>query len=912
MQRSTPANTEHDGPRTTGLRQLGSSFVGRRDDLEALGNLFDTARLVTLIGPGGIGKTRLAFRYAEESSARHAPQRGGDICAVELGTSRTESEFLTVAAAAFGVELSGLALEDVIAKAIGHAIARRGRILVVLDDFEQVAASAPILEQWIDAAPSARFLVTSRVVLGLSEEVTQVVAPLPPNEAMELFLARARNVHPLDDEPTAQRLATEIVEAIDRMPLAIELAASRTRVLSLVELRDRLDRPLAVLGGGRDRHASVRRAVLDSVHLLPEPLQRLFALIATLRDGFTLDAVEGMLELSHPEAMHPGAVLDCLDTLVRSSLLRVIVEQDGPTRYAYFKTIRDVAEELLEKDPDREVVRAAHARAYATAAPQLGARVAKELDNLLLSHATSVALAQKNGDRSRARDSAVVARTLEPLLSARGLSRLRASLSTDVLTALDVTRETNPETRAEAHLSRGRARRELGETTCAYEDFQAALDLAKGSELSGLAAVAVMRLGELLDLKGETVKARARFVEALAVLASADRDDVRTRHEAETRLRLGHAHRREGSLSAARGELELAARDYRKLGDDEGLAAALYELAVIEMFAGRTADAFAGFDAGLEVARRSGARLMEAAHTTARGCLLQDLGDLEAALEHHARAARIFHEHGSRWREASALYYLGTTYLERGEHREALAVFEQSRARCADVGSPHYDALIAGGIALAQAASGEFERAFEELARAETARRAVPDEPSLAVTLEAHRLTLEVYAGRREIDDAVREIEPAVDAAPSDDTRFALRTLRGVGRLRAFASAELVVWGEGEAFEPPSGERVPLPAGSPLRRVLSQLVTARLEAPGEAVSIDEVIRAGWPGERMRADAGLNRAYVALAALRKRGLRDLLVSTAGGYALSQAVVVRREPGGAHAKKAERRQREGIRR
>ena len=86
---------------------------------------------------------------------------------------------------------------------------------------------------------------------------------------------------------------------------------------------------------------------------------------------------------------------------------------------------------------------------------------------------------------------------------------------------------------------------------------------------------------------------------------------------------------------------------------------------------------------------------MEGAHTTARGCLLQDVGKLEEALEHHASAARIFHEYGARYRESSSLYYLGTTYVERGEPRGALSVFEQARTRSSEVGAPRYDA---GGV----------------------------------------------------------------------------------------------------------------------------------------------------------------------------------------------------------------------
>ena len=472
--------------------QAVSPFVGRRSDLDALADHFDSTRIVTVIGPGGIGKSRLAARYAEEHSAEFTRRKGGGVRTVNLSAARNASDFLTATAAAFDVGLEGVGSEDAIAHEIGQAIARCGRVLVVFDDFERVAGSAPILERWLARATSARFLVTSRVVLGLAGEPTQIVAPLPPHDAMEMFLARANNARLIDDDAGARSLAAEIVEAIDRMPLAIELAASRTRVLSLAELRQRLKQPLNVLGGGRDRHASVRSAVLDSVHLLTQSAQRTFALLSTLRDGVTLDAAEAMLKDILPETSAAESILDGLDTLVRSSLLRVITERNGATRNAYFATIREVAEELRERDSAKELALAAHARAFAAASQRMGTNVDADFDNLLLAHATSVALA-RNGKRdaaSNANEAAQISEELDPLLRSRGLSRLRDSLSTDTLEALALTRASNPSAQCKALLSRGRARCELGETATAWKDLDAALALARDNAFPGLAAVA--------------------------------------------------------------------------------------------------------------------------------------------------------------------------------------------------------------------------------------------------------------------------------------------------------------------------------------------------------------------------------------------------------------------------------------
>lgn len=170
-------------------------------------------------------------------------------------------------------------------------------------------------------------------------------------------------------------------------------------------------------------------------------------------------------------------------------------------------------------------------------------------------------------------------------------------------------------------------------------------------------------------------------------------------------------------------------------------------------------------------------------------------------------------------------------------------------------------------------------------------------EPALATLLTIHRATV----GRATVEPmcggrAVLSLEEARDAVqrnPSDDSRFALRQLeRNELRPSPAAPEVLRVWGQGEAFALPGGAKVMLPPRSPLRRVLDQLVRSREDSPGEPVTVDALIRAGWPGEKIRTDAALNRVYVALATLRKQGLRDVISSAGGGYALSRGVIVER--------------------
>ena len=368
--------------------------------------------------------------------------------------------------------------------------------------------------------------------------------------------------------------------------------------------------------------------------------------------------------------------------------------------------------------------------------------------------------------------------------------------------------------------------------------------------------------------------------------------------EAETYLRSAHAHRREGGLAGAEVAVTESVARYRRLGHDEGLGAALYEAAVIAMFQARGEVAMARFDEGLVVARRADARATIGALTTARGGLLQEQGALDEALFHHAEAARIFRELGSRYRETSALYYLASAYLERGDASEAERLLVQALERARGVGSPRYEALIESARAVALGQLGDGAAASEAIERARRSQARCEREPALAATVAIHGFTVELATVAAE-DRAARrgqvtsEARALVEAHPSDDSRFALRVLVAQGRATPPDERRALRIGRGgESFALPGEERaVDLSRRAPLSRVLLLLATRRREAPGEPVPVEEIIRAGWPDERIEARSALNRAYVALATLRKLGLRGVMQTNAGGYCLSPAVAVR---------------------
>jgi tetratricopeptide (TPR) repeat protein len=651
----------------------------------------------------------------------------------------------------------------------------------------------------------------------------------------------------------------------------------------------------------------MRRTVLDSVQLLPAPEREAFAACAVFRGGFTLEAGEAVLG--------GRETLATLEDLVRHSLLRAtpMAELSGELRFSFFEAIREVAIELMAALPARDAIEERHATFYAALSDRLGPdaaihgggeafrRIARELDNLVAAHARAVAesAAGAGAAGTGARRAVAIGLGLEPLLSARGLSRLRLRLLDEAIAAAGRLPSTGDAELAVALLARGLAKRELGDMDAARADFEEGLVLATRTASPDLAALAHARIGEIIEVTGATAEAHGRFVQALELLGRVPDQPLKSLREAEAYMRIAHAHRREGRLASAESAVSEAITRYRSLGHDEGLAAALYEAAVVAMFQGHRAMALGRFDEGLEAARRADARAVGAALTTARGGLLQEMGQLDEALAHHAEAARVFGELGSRYRETSGLYYLATAYLERGDAAEAAKFLVQALDRVRGVGSPRYEALIESCRAITLSELGDAEGSAGAMTRAERARAMCPTEPALGATVAIHRLALSTRAARATaglqdaaIASAAAEGRALAEAHPSDDSRFALRMLLSVlhpGSPKPRVA--LVVWPHGRFFRlPRAAERVDLSRRPPLGRILDALARRRFDAPGDPLPVEEVIRAGWPGERIGAEAALNRARVALATLRKLGLRDLLVTGPGGYWLNAAVAV----------------------
>jgi len=318
-----------------------TSFIGRDAELAAIHSRFASGgRLVSILGPGGVGKTRLATAYA----LRRGPDHPGGAWFVDLTEAHSAGDVANAVADALGVTLVGNEPGTV---QVGRALRARGRLLVVLDNFEQVVEAAPTtVARWLVDAPEAVFLVTTRERLLVTGEVGLHADALPTDDGVHLFDERARAADPSwRGDPGTIRA---IVERVEGMPLAVELAAARVRVLPPAELLHRLDSGFAVLKGGQrgtaPRQASVAAAIEWSWGLLSAAEQRAFAQLSVFRGGFTVGAAEAVVDV--PD------VLDVVQALVDKSLVRL--RADG--RLGMYVAIAEFASAKLAEQGETPVL----------------------------------------------------------------------------------------------------------------------------------------------------------------------------------------------------------------------------------------------------------------------------------------------------------------------------------------------------------------------------------------------------------------------------------------------------------------------------------------------------------------------------------------------------------------------------
>jgi predicted ATPase len=633
------------------LPEPATPLLGRAREVEALGELFarPEVRLVTLTGPGGTGKTRLAVEVAR--SLRDRFPSGAFF--VSLAPIRDPELVPGAIAEVLGVQLGqgDSALEPL------KDFLRDKQLLLVLDNLEQVAGAGPAIAELIASAPRLHVLATSRDVIGVPPEHEFPVGALLESTAVELFAERAQAVEPdfrVTDEN--EQALTEICRRLDGLPLAIELTAARVRLLSPDELLARLEQPTEA--------SPLQETISWSYELLDGDEQALLARLSVFLGGSTIRAAEfvcgdGVVD-----------VVAGLESLVEKSLARRTWGTAGQTRIEMLETIRTFARERLEESGEADRIErrlAEHCVALAERAePHLtGAEQPTWLERLTDENPNLRAALAWSAERGELEPGLRIAGALVRFWSARGLmTEGKRWLDR----ALDRVEDVDPAVRAKALFAAGYAALGLGDFTDARERFEACLALASDLDDRRLHGAALAQLAWVAMADGRGDEARA-LADASLRLARPANDHVTASGALNV---LGELAWRDGNGKAIElYEEGLALR--RELGDDRLVANSLLLL-------GRAEQSEERFEEALELARGLGDTWSTSVALVYLGRARRDGDLLEEALQ-------IARDRGDKRLSAEALQALAAVELNRGEAAQAARLRGAAQALLEEVGA---------------------------------------------------------------------------------------------------------------------------------------------------------------------------------------------------------------------------------
>jgi predicted ATPase/tetratricopeptide (TPR) repeat protein/class 3 adenylate cyclase len=704
------------------------AFVGRGDELRRLAARLDAgARLLTVLGTAGTGKTRLVRRFGWTWLGDWP----GGIYFCDLSEARSLDGIFFAVASALDVPLG----RDDPAVQLGHAIAGRGRCLVLLDNFEQVAEHAQAtLGRWLDRAPEAAFVVTSRERLHLPGEEILPLEPLPLDKAaIELFAVRARAQRPGFVVDEANRAAVgDVVRLLDGLPLAIELAAARVVVLSPAQLVARLRDRFRLLAGARGaaaRQATLRAAIDWSWDLLTAWEQAALAQCSVFDGGFTLEAAEAVLDLAAWSEAPP--TLDVVQALVDKCLLRTWVPAEQgrfdieEPYFGMYVSIHEYAKDKLhcrgpgnqrhaEERHGRYFARFGSDEAIEALSTHGGVKrrraLAMELDNLVT--ACRRAVARRDAETAVATYCAAW-----QVLDLHGPFALGASLGAQVLAigALPAS------PRAAALWTHASALRRSGRIEEAASEVSQTLALVRELHDRRREGLALGALGTLYWEQGRIEEARDCFGTALAI----HRETKNRRAEGAIIANLGCLHDEQGRTEEAEAHYEIGLTIDREIGNrrDEGMT--LNNLALLHYEQGRVDSALGLFDQALAIARECGYRIAEALVLGNLGILNRSQGRLEEARAHYHAAIAVYRDVGDRRLQGPVHGNLGNMDLVEGRLESARENYEAALAIHRASNNSREEGIILGSLANLLARQGRAEEALAHYERALAVHRAV-------------------------------------------------------------------------------------------------------------------------------------------------------------------------------------------
>ena len=924
-----------------------TTFIGRTEELTQLRGYFDAGRrLVSVLGPPGTGKTRTIGEHRTAIDALEVPT-----WFVDLSATRNAREVLAAVAAALEVGLEPGDDFDESVVTVSSALQGEGPALLVLDNFEQVVDAAPAtLGVWMRDCPETHFVVGSRHRLDLPDEYVFELGPLPLGDAVDLFVDRARMIR-RDFERTPQNTAAieQLVTRLDRLPLAIELAAARIATLSPADLLVRLDARFKLLRtrerGVDPRQATLEAAIAWSWDLLSETERSALTQCSIFVGGFTLEAAEAVVELDDEWT------LDALDALRAKSLIATTSSADG-SRFVVYESIRDFARAQAD---DGEVARR-HAEYFA----QFGERHAEAMHGR--GGNTSMRALERESPNLLAvfraattHDAALalrVAATLDQLLRFVGPSELHEELLED---AVELATTGGEPTDLARFL---RARAELLALQGRLDDALVELDEAERDADELERGWIALRRGEILRTKGDA----AAGAEVLA-----DAIDVGREHGVLRLERTALGHRANcfvdaGDLDAARAALVDLGRT-RRSADLRGECELLKRTAYVQYYLGNYAEQRRQNEEALELATEIGDRRLEGLCLQGIGDSAFALGDFEGAVDFYARGLAIHQALGNLHYEAMLLGNLGGAYHRSAQlararkcYARSLELHRQTGARPyegvvsfalgalehesgnADDAHFHYDRALdiarethqpsdVGALMLckawvdlespnfaAEALGARVDAAKEQLAELDGCWDAVAHATAgLVATLTGTKSAAHFAAARKALDDdakteqAIVELFEGGDATTDEDVfrrslhaRLARRLVEisrrnaRVGDLDEVSEVSVgptvTIGPDVRWFQFPDAERVDLRRRKALRLVLQHLLEMHDTEPGHGSDVHEVFDAGWPDEEIHPDQAVERVYWAVRTLRKLGFEDTLLTSDEGYHLHHQLEV----------------------